>query len=135
MKGAQRFVKPDPQLQTRGISVVEALYQQRCEVCQVGAPPATEQQRETFLKQLPDWEIIEMDSVPQLSRDYRFKDFKQAMVFARGVADLAEAVGHHPALLVEWGKVNLRWWTHKIHNLHESDFIMAARCDQLYRQQ
>jgi len=52
--------------------------------------------------------------------------------FANRVGEIAEAEGHHPAILTEWGKVNVAWWTHKIKGLHKNDFIMAAKTDCLY---
>ena len=72
-------------------------------------------------------------SVDQLLREYRFKNFVQAMAFTQAVGELAEEYGHHPALLTEWGRVKVSWWTHKIHGLHENDVIMAAKTEQLFR--
>jgi 4a-hydroxytetrahydrobiopterin dehydratase len=51
------------------------------------------------------------------------------------VGEAAEKEGHHPALLTEWGKVTVSWWTHDVGGLHQNDFIMAARTDDIYRQQ
>ena len=59
-------------------------------------------------------------------------DFAGAIAFTNRVADLAEAEGHHPAIITEWGRVTIRWWTHAIGGLHKNDFIMAARTDKLY---
>jgi len=61
----------------------------------------------------------------------KFKNFAQAVAFTNKVAEIAEAEGHHPAILTEWGKVTVTWWTHKIKGLHRNDFIMAAKTDQL----
>lgn len=86
------------------------------------------------LKQLlAEWEIHYADHVPQLRRVYRFRDFATALGFTNHIGALAEAANHHPALLTEWGKVTVSWWTHSIEGLHLNDFIMAARCDQLYQ--
>lgn len=82
--------------------------------------------------ELPDWQVIHEDDVPQLMRVYAFRDFLQGQGFTNKVAELAEAEGHHPAILLEYGKVTVRWWTHKIRGLHRNDFIMAARTDELY---
>jgi len=81
---------------------------------------------------LASWEVKVELQVPQLWRIFRFDDFTTAMQFANTVAVLADAADHHPALLVEWGKVTLTWWTHSIKGLHLNDFIMAARCDVAY---
>jgi 4a-hydroxytetrahydrobiopterin dehydratase len=65
---------------------------------------------------------------------FRFATFADALQFTNVVGKLAEAEGHHPTLLTEWGKVTVTWWTHKIRGLHRNDFIMAAKTDALYAQ-
>ena len=75
--------------------------------------------------------VIVVDGIMQLSREYSFKNFEQAMAFSNRVGDVAEAEGHHPAILTEWGKVTVTWWSHKIRGLHKNDLIMAARTDQV----
>lgn len=102
-----------------------------CEACRVGAPQATEAQIREFMPQLPGWKIIEVDNVQRLFKVYEFKNFKDALVFTNKVGAIAEAEGHHPAILSEWGKVAVSWWTHKIKGLHVNDFIMAAKTDAL----
>lgn len=66
-----------------------------------------------------------------LQRFYFFSDFKSALAFSQCVGEEAEIMGHHPAILTEWGKVTVTWWTHAIGGLHRNDFIMAARTDAL----
>ena len=85
-----------------------------------------------FQPQVPEWQIIERDGVKQLERVFQFPDFVQALAFTNRVGAIAEAEGHHPALLTEWGKVTVTWWTHKIKGLHRNDFIMAAKTDEVY---
>jgi 4a-hydroxytetrahydrobiopterin dehydratase len=85
-----------------------------------------------FAPQVPDWQIVERESIRRLERIFKFKNFVQALAFTDRVGELAEAEGHHPAILTEWGKVTVTWWTHKIRGLHRNDFIMAAKTDQLY---
>lgn len=80
---------------------------------------------------LVDWNVVQVGSVPQLSRAYRCKNFAEALQLTNQIGALAEAEDHHPALLLEWGKVTVSWWTHSVGGLHLNDFIMAARCDQL----
>ncbi len=103
-----------------------------CEACRVGAPLATQQEIDEAMQQLPDWSIIEIEGVKQLKRVFNFKNFAEAMAFTQQVADLAEDENHHPAILTEWGKVTVSWWSHKIKGLHVNDFIMAAKTDQLW---
>jgi len=68
----------------------------------------------------------------QLSREFGFRNFAEAIAFSNRVGDIAEDEGHHPAILTEWGKVTVTWWTHKIGGLHKNDLIMAARTDKVY---
>ncbi len=66
-----------------------------------------------------------------LERDFRVKDFRRAMALANEIAEIAESQGHHPDLLVQWGRLKVTLFTHAIDGLHENDFIMAARIDAL----
>jgi len=81
--------------------------------------------------EIPDWELVERDGIRRLERAFRFSDFVEALAFTDRVGALAQEEGHHPALLTEWGRVTVNWWTHKIHGLHRNDFIMAAKTDSL----
>ena len=83
--------------------------------------------------QVPDWDIVEVYGVKRLKRVFSADDFAQALEFTNNVAELAEEEGHHPALLTEWGRTTVTWWTHKIKGLHHNDFVMAAKTDELYR--
>ena len=85
--------------------------------------------------EVPDWTVVEKDGIPRLERQFKLKNFAQALEFTNRVGAIAEAEDHHPALLTEWGQVTVTWWTHKIKGLHRNDFIMAAKTDELYRQQ
>lgn len=105
---------------------------QHCEACRVGAPHATAEQRAEFLAQLPEWQIISVDGVDHLRRCYGFKNFVEALAFTDRIGEIAEQEGHHPAILTEWGRVTVEWWSHKIKGLHVNDFIMAARTDALF---
>jgi len=107
------------------------LDQMQCEACRAGAPQVTPQELPGLMAQLPDWQVIEIDQEQRLQRSFGFKNFAAALAFTNRVGELAESVGHHPALLTEWGRVTVTWWTHKIHGLHQNDFIMAAKTDRL----
>ncbi len=112
---------------------MEPLSQKSCVACRRGAPRVTEEEKAEFLPQVPGWAVVERDGIERLEHVYRFKAFAQGLSFTNKVGELAEAEGHHPALLTEWGKVTVTWWTHKIKGLHRNDFIMAAKTDQLFR--
>ena len=104
-----------------------------CEACRRGAPTVTDAEMAELRPQVPDWEVSEREEIPRLERVFTFPDFAQALAFTNAVGAIAEEQGHHPALLTEWGRVTVGWWTHKIRGLHRNDFVMAARTDQVYR--
>lgn len=106
-----------------------------CVACRADAPKVTAEEIIAALVQLPEWELVQVDAVDQLKRVYKFKNFIDALKFTQSVGSLAEEFNHHPALLTEWGKVTVTWWTHKIKGLHENDLIMAAKTEQLFKNQ
>jgi 4a-hydroxytetrahydrobiopterin dehydratase len=75
-----------------------------------------------------DWKVV---NEHHLEKEYKFKDFREALDFTNKVGELAEAQGHHPDVYLAWGKVKLTIWTHKIDGLTESDFVLAAKADRL----
>src|SRR5687768_12735758 len=96
----------------------------QCEACRRGAPTVTEDEKKELLPQIPEWKIVERDGEERLERVFTFPDFAGALAFTNRVGEAAEKEGHHPALLTEWGKVTVGWWTHKIRGLHRNDFVM-----------
>lgn len=98
-------------------------------------PTVNSQEQTEFLRQIPEWKVIEQEGEKRLQRVFKFKNFAQALAFTDQVGRLAEEQDHHPALLTEWGQVTVTWWTHKIGGLHRNDFIMAAKTDQVYTTQ
>ncbi len=107
------------------------LHTERCETCNADAPRISQEAAETLLLELDSWELFNLHSTPQLMKVYVFGNFMEALVFTNKVGALAEFEHHHPAILLEWGRVTVRWWTHKIKGLHRNDFIMAAKTDLL----
>jgi 4a-hydroxytetrahydrobiopterin dehydratase len=105
----------------------------KCVACRRDAPTVTDAEIAEFHAQVSEWEIVEDDGVKQLRRVFSFADFAEAMRFTNAVAAVADEEAHHPALLTEWGRTTVTWWTHKIRGLHRNDFIMAAKTDPLYR--
>ena len=110
---------------------MSSLTSQKCVACQADAPKVTDDELVEFIKEIPDWEPITQDSILKLSRVFNFDDYAKAVQFSNQVADLAEEEDHHPAILLEWGKVKVTWWTHKILGLRMDDFIAAAKTDRL----
>lgn len=110
---------------------MNTLAQQACEACRADAPKVTDAELAELIRMIPEWQPIVVDGILQLQRVFTFKNFKTAMAFSNRLADLAEAEGHHPGILTEWGKVTVTWWSHSIKGLHRNDFIMAAKTDAL----
>jgi 4a-hydroxytetrahydrobiopterin dehydratase len=107
------------------------LSKQSCEACRADAPKISDEDLKLMMPNIPDWSVIVVDGVMQLSREFDFRDFAQALAFTNRVGEIAEAEDHHPAILTEWGKVTVSWWSHKIKGLHKNDLIMAARTDEV----
>ena len=85
-----------------------------------------------FYPQIPDWDIVEVEGVKQLTRQFSFSNFVSALEFTNRIGELAEAEDHHPAILTEWGRVTVIWWKHAVNGLHLNDFITAAKSDEIY---
>ena len=107
------------------------LIKQKCVACRADAPRVTDDELPDLLKQIPDWQPITTESVLKLNKVFNFENYAEAISFTNKIAELAEEEDHHPAILLEWGKVEVTWWTHKIGGLHKNDFIAAAKTDQL----
>jgi 4a-hydroxytetrahydrobiopterin dehydratase len=104
---------------------------EKCVACRRDAPKVTPEEIAELKPLVPDWEIVDVDGVPRLSRTVKFPDFARALAFTNKVGALAEAADHHPEIRTAWGEVTVSWWTHKIRGLHRNDFIMAAKTDRL----
>jgi len=99
-----------------------------CVPCRGGVPPMKGAELEKYLKQVSGWKAI---SEHHLTRAFTFPDFRQALAFVNKVGAIAEEQGHHPDISLSWGKAEVTTWTHKIDGLTESDFILAAKINQL----
>ena len=108
-----------------------SLKESKCEACRIDAPKVTDIEKQEFLKELIDWEIIDNAGIDQLVKTFNFDSYQDASVFTQKVADLADHEDHHPKIVLEYGKVEVFWWSHKIKGLHKNDFICAAKTDLL----
>jgi 4a-hydroxytetrahydrobiopterin dehydratase len=108
---------------------MSTLSAERCVACHRDSPRVTEAEIADLRREVSAWQLLESDGVARLERVFHFPSFADALDFTNRVGALAEAEGHHPALLTEWGRVTVTWWTHKIRGLHRNDFIMAAKTD------
>jgi 4a-hydroxytetrahydrobiopterin dehydratase len=107
-----------------------SLERKRCVPCAGGVEPLKGNAVTELLTQLNNgWQVIDEH---QLEKQYKFKDFAQALQFVNKVGQLAEQQEHHPDIYLAWGMVKLMVWTHKIKGLHENDFIFAAKVEKLY---
>ena len=104
---------------------------ERCVACRRDSPRVTAAEIAELRREVPDWQLLERDGIAPLERVFHFPSFADALALTNRVGTLAEEEGHHPALLTEWGRVTVTWWTHKIRGLHRNDFIMAAKTDAL----
>ena len=105
-----------------------SLAEKHCVPCRGGVPPLKGEELSKLSAHVPGWQVV---SEHHLEKEYKFPDFKTALDFVNRAGAIAEQEGHHPDLYLSWGKVGVKTWTHKIDGLTESDFILAAKIDQL----
>jgi 4a-hydroxytetrahydrobiopterin dehydratase len=110
---------------------MSTLTSQTCVPCRGGVPTLSDDEIDALMPEVPDWQLIETGGVKQIQRSFTFRNFKRALAFTNKVGELAEDEGHHPAILTEWGKVTVTLWTHAIGGLHQNDFILAAKIDEI----
>ena len=110
---------------------MEELSKLKCVACRGGEPALTDSQISEYQKQVPDWQIKEVDGIKRLERVFKLKNFIEAIALTNKIGLIAEKEDHHPSIVTEYGRVTVGWWTHKIKGLHQNDFIMAAKTDQL----
>jgi 4a-hydroxytetrahydrobiopterin dehydratase len=112
------------------------LARRRCVPCEGDVPALEQAAAARLLEELGGgWRIEEAEGHPELGKAFRFRDFVGAVDFVNRITPEAEAEGHHPDLLVRWGRVEVRLWTHVAGGLTENDFILAAKIDVVARAQ
>ncbi len=100
-----------------------------CVPCRGGVPPLAGEELARLHRELGEaWTVVDGH---HLEREFSFPDFAEALAFTNRVGAMAEEQGHHPDLLLAWGRVRVTIWTHAIDGLTESDFVLAARTDAL----
>jgi 4a-hydroxytetrahydrobiopterin dehydratase len=107
------------------------LSEMTCIACRGDEPTLTDAEIAELRPQVAEWHVVQREGIKRLERVFRFRNFADALAFTNRIGEQAEKEGHHPALLTEWGRVTVTWWTHKIGGLHRNDFIMAAQTDEL----
>jgi 4a-hydroxytetrahydrobiopterin dehydratase len=107
------------------------LSKMKCVACTGQTPTVTDAEIAKLKVQVPGWLVVKGDDgAMRLQRVFKFQDFAQALVFTEKIGQIAEVEQHHPAILTEYGKVTVTWWTHAIKGLSQNDFIMAAKTDR-----
>lgn len=109
---------------------MDNLNQKHCIPCESGELPVSEEKENELKQQIPEWLLLR-DGTHQLRRQFKFKNFKEAIAFVNKIADVAEAEGHHPDIYVFYNKVQIDLFTHAVGGLSENDFIMAAKINEL----
>jgi len=104
----------------------------KCTICQVGDIPLDDNEISEYLHDIHGWSVVNENSIKRIKKTFQFNDYPSGLEFTNKVARLAEAERHHPSIQLDWGKVTVTWWTHKIKGLHKNDFIMAAKTDSLF---
>ncbi len=110
---------------------MKKLAEMNCVSVEHGAQALPANEIQQYHRQLPGWQITTDNGEQRLVRIFQYKNFAEALAFTNRVGEIAGQQNHHPALLTEWGKVTVSWWTHTVHGLHLNDFIMAAKTDEL----
>lgn len=109
---------------------MNGLAQKECVPCKGGVPLLKGSDLKSLLEKLEDsWQVVDER---HLEKEFKFENFRKALDFTNKVGELAENQGHHPDIYLAWGKVKLTIWTHKVGGLTESDFVLAAKADQLF---
>lgn len=106
------------------------LAKRTCVPCKGGVPPLKGKELADLARQVRGWKVVQEHHI---EKSYDFSDFVSALEFVKSIGAVAEEQGHHPDILLRWGKVTVTIWTHKIDGLTESDFILAAKIDELSR--
>jgi len=105
------------------------LINKKCIPCEGGVLPFTKSEAEKLLQEIPGWELNR--AVQKISREFKFKNFVEALAFVNKAGEIAENEGHHPDIKLSYGKVRIEVWTHTIFGLSENDFILAAKINDI----
>ena len=104
-----------------------------CEACLPDAKKVSGEALNNFLKKATSWEMIIDNDVQKLCRSYKFANFIEAQNFTNKISDLAENEGHHPSITLEYGRVTVKWWSHKIKGIHENDLKLSEQTETIYK--
>ena len=106
-----------------------SLRESKCEACTIDAPLVSNSEAKDLISELDGWAIDNDSDINKLVKTYKFSNYAESVKFSNKVAELAENEDHHPKIILEYGCVEVLWWSHKIKGLHKNDFICAAKTD------
>jgi 4a-hydroxytetrahydrobiopterin dehydratase len=112
------------------VGLVSDLAASSCEACRIDAPLVSDDEASILINEIEGWDVID-DGVKKLKKEFSFSNYSDSVDFSNKVADIAEKEDHHPQIILEWGKVTVIWWSHKIKGLHKNDFICAAKTNSI----
>jgi 4a-hydroxytetrahydrobiopterin dehydratase len=112
------------------VVLVTDLASSSCEACRIGAPRVSDDEASLLIKEIEGWDVID-DGIKKLKKEFNFLNYSDSVDFSNKVADMADQEDHHPQIILEWGKVAVIWWSHKINGLHKNDFICAAKTNKI----
>ena len=101
-----------------------------CEACRIDAPLVSDDEVSILINEIEGWDLIN-DGIKKLKKEFSFSNYSDSVDFSNKVADMADKEDHHPQIILEWGKVTVIWWSHKIKGLHKNDFICAAKTNKI----
>ena len=114
--------------------LVKDLVNSSCEACRADAPVLEDNEIQELLSQIPSWRVFEEEGTKKIICSFVFLNYNDSRDFLNKVADLAVEEDHHPEIILEWGKVTVSWWSHKIKGLHRNDFICASKTNALFEE-
>ena len=108
------------------------LKDKKCIPCKGGIPGFNLSEIHKYLKMVDGWEVkADNNNVYYLIKEFNFKNFLESQNFVNKVSEIAETEGHHPDIWFGWGYAKIKIFTHAIKGLHESDFVLAAKVDNI----
>ena len=107
-----------------------SLNNQKCQPCSGNTPKMRINDVLDNLDKINNWKLN--DDNEMIFKKFSFKNYKMTLDFINKIGKISEEEGHHPLLTTEWGRVTVQWWTHKIRNLHQNDFIMSSKTDDIF---
>ncbi|MEO5671789.1 MAG: 4a-hydroxytetrahydrobiopterin dehydratase [Ramlibacter sp.] len=85
----------------------------------------------TRLAALPGWKLTGDGAEIAIEKTYTFANYYETISFVNALVFVANAQDHHPDLSVHYSRCVVRFNTHDVKGLSETDFECAALVDGL----